>query len=158
MAKTQDQKQIIHHLVRTIERLQEMSEGLSEDQLRVRPEEKKWAIKEIVAHLAAFEPVATGRLKAMLTQDNPSIQLYDTNVWAATDHIEEDFDENLQKFITQRKRTLEVLKKIREKDWLRPGKHPEVESYSMQVAAERLASHDSNHLKQVENIKKRFGF
>ena len=158
MTKTQEQKKTTGDLVHTIEKLRKMTDGLSEVQLRVRPEEKKWSIKEIVAHLAAFEPIALSRFKAMMTTDNPQIQLYDTDAWAAADHIEEDFDGNLQKFITARKKTTDLLKKLREKEWLRPGRHPEVQSYTIQVAAERLAAHDANHLKQVDAIRKRFAF
>ena len=158
MTKTQDRKKTIGDLVRTIERLQSVTDGLSEDQLRVRPEEKKWSIKEIVAHLAAFEPVVVERLKAMLSNDNPTIESYNTDAWAAQDHIEEGFDENLQKFITARKKTANILKKIKEKDWLRPGHHPDFQGYSIQVQAEKLAAHDANHLKQIDAIKKRFGF
>ncbi len=157
MAKTQEQKKITNDLVHTIETLQAMTEGLGEVQLRTRPEENKWSIKEIVAHLAAFERVMVARLKAMLTTDNPAIERYDTLAWAAVDHIEEDIDENLQKFIIARKKTTDLLKKLKDKDWLRTGRHSEYQNYTIQKAAELLDAHDRNHLKQIENIKKRFG-
>lgn len=157
MAKTQDQRKVVGDLVRTIERLTEMTEELSEDQLRVRPAENKWSIKEIIGHLAAFEEVVVGRFKAMYTKDNPTIDSYDTDAWAATDHIDEDFDESLERFTVARKKTTNILKRLKDKEWLRPGRHPELPNYSIQIAAERLAAHDSNHLKQIENIKKIFG-
>jgi len=157
MAKTQEQKKITNDLAHAVERLQEMTDLLGESQLRARPEDKKWSMKEIVAHLAAFEPVALGRLKAMLTTDGPVIEKYDTDAWAATDHIEEDFDENLQKFIVTRKKTLEFLKRLKDKDWFRAGQHPVHQNYTIQKAAELLAAHDANHLRQIEILKKRFG-
>lgn len=157
MAKTQDQKKATNDLVKTIERLQGMTDGLAEVQLRARPEEKKWSIKEIVAHLAAFEPVFLSRLKTLLTKDDPTFENYDTDAWNASDHIEEDFDKNLEKFITARKKTVEFLKRLKDKEWLRAGKHPTFPSYTIQVAAEKVAEHDRNHLGQIEILKQRFG-
>ena len=54
----------------------EMTRGLSEEQLRVRPNSGKWSPFENVAHLAAYQPSFIDRLKRIEKEEAPLFERY----------------------------------------------------------------------------------
>jgi hypothetical protein len=54
----------------------EITKGLSEEQLRVRPDTGKWSPFENIAHLAAYQPSFIDRLKRIEKEDAPLFERY----------------------------------------------------------------------------------
>ena len=51
-------------------------EGLSEPDLKIRPNPDKWSIHEQIAHLGAYQPVFLNRMRRILTEDSPAFEPY----------------------------------------------------------------------------------
>src|SRR5918912_4490976 len=59
-------------------------EGFPEAQLSAHPIQGKWSAREIVQHLADSEMNSAIRLRKLLTEDEPQIQGYDQEHYAAS--------------------------------------------------------------------------
>jgi len=54
----------------------EISKGIAEEELRIRPATGKWSAFENIAHLAAYQPAFIARLKKIQKEDSPSFARY----------------------------------------------------------------------------------
>ena len=54
----------------------ELTKGMSEQQLRIRPDTGKWSVFENMAHLAAYQPAFIQRLKRIQKEDSPTFDRY----------------------------------------------------------------------------------
>jgi DinB superfamily len=59
---------------------------LDDSRLRRRPTPGEWAIIEVVAHLADTEERALGRVRRMLTEDDPQLEPFDQEALAVQHH------------------------------------------------------------------------
>ena len=57
--------------------------GVREDQFDQTPVPGKWSIRQVVCHIADFEPVYADRMKRVLAEDNPTMFGGDPDVFAA---------------------------------------------------------------------------
>src|ERR1700730_11850728 len=60
------------------EAIGEMIKGITEKQLRTRPETGKWSAFENIAHLAAYQPAFLERLKKIEREESPLFERYVT--------------------------------------------------------------------------------
>src|ERR1700730_10210446 len=58
------------------EAIGEMIKGITEKQLRTRPETGKWSAFENIAHLAAYQPAFLERLKKIEREESPLFERY----------------------------------------------------------------------------------
>ena len=63
-------------------------ERVREDQLDRTPVPGKWSIRQVVCHIADFEPIYADRMKRVLVEDNPTMFGGDPDVFAAGLHYE----------------------------------------------------------------------
>lgn len=57
--------------------------GLSSEQLRAFPVPGTWSIQQIVAHLADSDLIAAYRMKRIIAEENPKLDLWDENAFVA---------------------------------------------------------------------------
>jgi uncharacterized damage-inducible protein DinB len=126
-------------------------ERISRDQIEQRPALGKWSAREIVAHLADCELVFAFRLRQTLAEDNPILQPFDQERWAAR-YANHDFDAALRMFDTARNWNLLLLYDVTPAERTRPASHPERGTMTLWTIVETMAGHDLNHLQQLERL------
>lgn len=140
-------------------RLERAVRGLTPAQLRRRPAPGKWSIADILGHLLDTEVVYGYRYRMALAQTGSPIQGYDQDGWTTT-------------FRGRRVGVAKLLRQIRllrevnldlvtgvPRAWLaRYGMHSERGHESVRRTMELIAGHDWNHLDQIMEIRKRFGW
>jgi len=55
--------------------------GLTDEELKARPQEDKWSIQEIAMHIADAEIMGAARLRQALAEPGASFALYDQDAW-----------------------------------------------------------------------------
>jgi hypothetical protein len=115
----------------------------------------KWAIRDVMAHLADSELVGGFRLRIVIAQDRPPLQGYDQDLWASRlRYSEVDVLDALERFIVLRRANLRLWQNLSPADLVRVGLHNERGEESLGHMRKLYAGHDLLHLRQLERIRK----
>jgi DinB superfamily len=131
--------------------------GAAGSELDFVPEPGKWSIRQIMAHLADSEMVAGGRLRQIIAEDNPRIQAYDQNAWAANlDYAKRKTSQALETFRRIRSENYELLKDLPPATFEREGIHTERGQLSLKYLLQLMAEHAENHAAQLRTRRAEF--
>lgn len=141
-------------LAETSQRLRDLTQGLSDAQLRSRPEPKRWSLMEQIAHLSDVEIVIGFRTRAILgAPDGVAIAAFDQDNWQqALRYNERELDPTLDAFTAARENNLRLYRSLNEAAWNKFGVHSERGRESVRDVVFMNAGHDLNHLRQIEAV------
>jgi hypothetical protein len=130
--------------------------GLSDKVLRYRPAPDKWCILEIIGHLADIEIVYGYRMRQMIADEKPVIAPIDQDQWAKNlGYLEASPAELLAQFGVNRHHNLRLLRRLKPDDLNKSAWHPERNTnVDLADMVQILATHDANHIEQIEQLKK----
>ena len=150
--------ELIHTYVAGPRHLREAVAGMTAEQLAARPVTGKWSTKEVICHLADFEPVYADRMKRVLAEDNPPLRGGDPDVWAATlAYDERDVEEELDLIEAVRKQMARILRAVPESAWSRAGVHSEYGPLPLDELLRRITNHLPHHVKFIEEKRRALG-
>lgn len=133
-------------------------EDFPKDQMSAHPIEGKWSACEIVQHLADSEMNGAIRLRRMLAEDRPVIQVYDQDDYAKRFKYDgRDIAPALDAFRGARATSAQILSQLREEDWKREGWHTESGLYTLETWLRIYAAHAHNHAAQIRRLKEAIG-
>jgi hypothetical protein len=125
-----------------------------QDLLTAHPIPGKWSAAEIVHHLADSETISGHRLRRLLVEDQPLIQGYDQDQFAAQlRYNEREIAPALEAFRAARATTAQLIDMMSEADWHRAGTHSESGSYSAEDWLKIYAAHAHNHAAQIGRLR-----
>lgn len=110
-----------------------------------------WCILEILNHLAD-EETDDFRIRLTLTLSNPAAPwpAIDPQGWAVSrSYLEQDPGETLDRFTTERARSVQWLRSLRNPDWTRAHNHPKHGPIRAGDLLSSWAAHDALHLRQI---------
>jgi len=137
----------------TPKKLDRLVKGVTTAKLRKRPAPEKWAVAEILAHLADTEIVVGWRMRSILGAPGTAVQAYDQNAWNASLHYDKrDPRRDLVQHRVLREANLALLKTLTPAQWKQFGMHSERGQESIEQIVKMVAGHDLNHLQQIERI------
>ena len=111
-----------------------------------------WSASEIAAHLADIEVALGWRLRQVLSADEPELQPFDQNDWAAAlRYGERDVEVALNAYAALRAATVEIIARLSEEGWERRFRHPELGSASLRTLVQHISDHDLAHLTQIQD-------
>jgi DinB superfamily len=133
--------------------------GLPEKVLRYKPAPDKWCIHEVLGHLADIEIVYAFRLRQMLADKKPVIAPMDQNDWARNlGYLETPPAELIALYGLNRHANLRLLRRLMPADLGKSAYHPETKKdFTVAELIERMGTHGSNHLEQIERLKSEAG-
>jgi hypothetical protein len=133
--------------------------GLSPGVLRYRSDPAKWCILEILAHLADIEIVYGYRLRQMLADAKPVIAPMDQDAWAKNlGYLDAAAPELVALYGLNRHHNLGLLRRLKTGDLEKSAFHPEYQKdVTVARLVEQMAGHGTNHLGQIEKLKKEAG-
>jgi hypothetical protein len=139
-------------LERTPAVLRGMLAGATSEELGWRPNEGRWSIAMVLAHLADVEENGfVQRFRAIAGQESPFLPSYDQ--WALfLTRTEFDAGEELTRFEERRQATLAWLKGLPDEVRSRTGRHEELGAISFDNLLNEFAFHDLGHLRQVAEL------
>jgi len=113
----------------------------------------KWSVHEHACHLAFVHQLFFDRLEQILASPAPVITPYDPGQDDPDDLLlKMDLDDSLRKYVNDRGRLVERLRKLSASDWSRTAEHGEYSQYSVLIMFRHLALHDFFHAYRIEEL------
>ncbi len=137
----------------TAKKIERLIENVPAAKLRKRPAPDKWAVSEILAHMADAEIVGGFRMRMILGAPGTPIVAFDQDAWASSLHYaKRDPRKSLELFRVVREGNLAMLKSLKPEQWRHYGMHSERGKETIERMALMFAGHDINHTSQIEKI------
>jgi uncharacterized damage-inducible protein DinB len=115
-----------------------------------RPDPERFTLREVLAHLADWDPIWLERLTRIRTEDRPDLPSIDESQRCLDgDYAHADVAERQAAFREARGRLLVSLRALPPDDWDRWGQHSEWGSMSVSQLATLILGHDGYHLRQI---------
>ncbi len=148
----------IYRYLPDMERFVEMIRALPEAEVTFKPTETAWSIHEIVVHLVDSEIVLQHRLKAVLSEERPTLIAFDQDAWAhRLNYASLDLEHHLQVLLALRRAFAPVLETVTEDDQQRIGMHNEDGEITARMLIDKLCiTHLEAHVKQVQRNRDAF--
>lgn len=123
------------------------------ERIDVPTDEGRFTPREVIAHLADWEPVFLQRMQTAKDCPMAQVDVYDEAQWAI-EHAYGAKDPLAQAdlFLQRRKQTLEWLSNLEPDDWKLTFTHPERGEMTIEDQANMLVGHDQYHVEQLTGV------
>ncbi len=118
------------------------------------PAPGKWSIRQIMAHLVDSEMLAAGRIRRMIAEDNPPIQLWDQDAWATRlDYAQRKPSDCLVTFRIVRRENYDLLHSLPVETFERMSEHPKRGPMSLYDVLRLYTNHAEAHADQIRSLR-----
>jgi hypothetical protein len=161
-AMMNDKTQIINMLREEFIRWEELLAGIDEEQITASNRIAKLSIKDIVAHLTAWQQTSVARMEAARHNRDPEFpkwppeldpeseaDLDQINAWIYEIHHEKPWSDIHREWRERYLRFLELGEAIPEKDLLDVGRYPWLKGYPLSAVLLGSYEHHEEHLKPL---------
>jgi uncharacterized damage-inducible protein DinB len=125
--------------------------GMTEGEIDARPIAGKWSTRQVICHIADFEPVYADRMKRVIAEENPTIFAGDPDLFAARLAYEQrDIEEELQLIEAVRKHVGRILRTLRPEDFQRKANHSEAGPVTLEKLLRNVTNHIVHHIVFIE--------
>lgn len=115
-----------------------------------RPDPERFSLREVLAHLADWEPIWKSRFERMRDEENPFLGSVDEGQLVIDhDYAHQNPIANLARYKQGRRELVDVLGALSDEDWDKTGYREFVGDLTVQMLASLIQSHDGYHLVQV---------
>lgn len=112
----------------------------------------RFSPREVVAHMADWEPILLARIHQAVERPDSLVEVYDEGEMAvAHDYAHSDIGVQMGKFKDARKATIEYLKGLDGAAWDKSVKHPERGVMTVHDMASMFLGHDIYHIEQLSS-------
>ena len=125
--------------------------GMTDEQIDVAPISGKWSTRQVICHIADFEPVYADRMKRALAEDEPTIFGGDPDAFAARlAYDQREIEEELQMIESVRKHMARILRTLTADDFQRKVNHSEAGLLTLEQLLTNITNHVPHHIKFIE--------
>lgn len=125
-------------------------EKLTDEQLDARPIPQRWSTRQVVCHIADFEPIYADRMKRVIAEDTPSFFGGDPDVFAAgLAYKDRRVEEELRLIEVTRQQMARILNTLSSESFQRTGRHAEDGLIDLQTLLLRITQHLPHHVKFI---------
>ncbi len=150
---TTDHQQILERMSRVPERILRLIADESDEDLCRAGMGGSWGAVEHIAHLKDFDEVTLERVDLILTDDDPEIDDFDTDVRAIErDYHAENPHTSADEFESLRSLLVNRLDGLSADQWQRTARHPDLGSISLESLIRRLDEHDAQHFSALKDV------
>jgi uncharacterized damage-inducible protein DinB len=140
------------------ERLTAAVAGLDDAQLDTPYREGGWTVRQLVHHVADSHANCYVRFKLALTEDWPTIKLYDEAAWANLADSRMPIDVSLAMITALHARWVSLLESMSEDDFHKGFTHPENGKQNLAVVLAVYDWHSRHHTAHVTALRARQGW
>lgn len=134
------------------QRLPDSIAGLSDEQLNEFPVPNTWSIRQIVVHLMDTDLIASYRMKRIIAEDRPRLDVYDENAFVGRlFYQDQDAARAAELFCLNRAMTADVLRRVADDAFMRPALHPEIGEITLGQFLRLYVHHLRHHLKFIRD-------
>ena len=115
-----------------------------------RPDPARFTLREVLAHLADWDPVFLGRMTQTRDTEHPTLQGKDEGQVAVdNDYAHADPAASLARYKANRAALVAFLRTLTPEQWERSGNHTELGPITLTAQAVLAGAHDGYHRQQV---------
>ena len=124
---------------------------LTDEQLRAPLAPEEWSPADVLAHLRAADDIQSIRVYMILARDEPPLPAFDERVWAeVAGYLTLHPRASLDIYFRRRVELAHMLRGTAPANFNRAGIHETLGRLTLQALLENLASHDEEHVVQLE--------
>lgn len=140
------------------ERLRQAITGMSDEQLDAKPIPGTWSTRQVVCHVADFEPIYADRMKRVIAEDEPTFFGGDPDVFAARLAYEQrNVDDEVQLVESVRGQMVSILRTLAPNGFRRTGNHLEHGPLSLETLLSRITGHIPHHVNFIKAKREKLG-
>jgi hypothetical protein len=125
-------------------------DGMTPSEINAAPLPGKWSTRQVICHLADFEPVYADRMKRVIAENEPTMFSGDPDVFAARlAYDQRDIQEELQLIDVTRRQVARILRTLKPQDFQRRGVHSTDGALTLATLLERINVHIPHHVKFI---------
>lgn len=132
-------------------RLNELTRSLTPVQIDKKPSPGKWSLRETQAHLADCEIAWSWRLRLIYGADNPTLQAFDQDAWAAR-YDDYSYVQARNTWQALRAWNITFLTNLSLSERALPAVHPDYGTIRLYSVAAIAAGHDLHHLRTLATL------
>jgi hypothetical protein len=133
--------------------------GLDQQQLDTPYRDGGWTVRQVVHHVPESHMNAYIRFKLALTEDQPTIKPYEQQLWAELPDVKSTpIEVSLALMDSLHDRFVRVLRLMKEQDWKRSFRHPELGIVPLEKNLALYSWHGRHHVAHITELKKRMGW
>jgi len=152
-------QEFITNIEQTPEKLRAAVAGLSASQLDTPYRPDGWTVRQVVHHLADSHMNAYVRTRLALTENAPTVKVYDEALWAKLpDAHTAPIELSLDLLDPLHKRWVLLLKSMKPEDWARTMVHPERGAHNLDIGAFIYSWHGRHHVAHITSLRERMGW
>jgi uncharacterized damage-inducible protein DinB len=115
-----------------------------------RPDPERFTLREVLAHIADWEPIFLERVSRAVEMTEPTLQGYDEGQFAIDrDYAHSDPHANLKRFRQGREALVAYLRDLPDTAWDRIGHHSELGPITVEAQLSLIVGHDGYHTAQA---------
>jgi uncharacterized damage-inducible protein DinB len=133
-------------------------EGIPDDLMDARPVPGRWSTRQVVCHLADFEPIYADRMKRVIAEKIPTFFGGDPDTFAAGLAYEHrPIEAEIALIDAVRRQMGAILRELREVDFRRVGRHAEAGQMTLESLLAGIADHVPHHVKFIDEKRTALG-
>jgi uncharacterized damage-inducible protein DinB len=146
-----DYTQLIDDYLAGPQKLRAAVAGMTAEQLDARPIPGKWSTKQVICHIADFEPVCVDRMKRVIAENEPTMFSGNPDLFAARlAYDQRDVAVELDFIEAARKHMGPILRFLKPEDFQRRGIHSEAGPITLEKLLTNIANHIPHHVKFID--------
>jgi len=151
---------IINSLKKNAPVFKDLLSEISKEEYLWRPVPEKWCLLEIVCHLYDEEQYDfRARTKHVLDNNKNDPPKIDPAGWVKSrSYIEQNYNEVLEKFLDERKKSVEWLNALKDPNWKNEYIHPTYGAMPAEFFLANWLAHDYLHIRQITALKYKYLF
>lgn len=139
-------------------RLRDAVVGLSEEQLDTPYRPAGWTVRQVVHHLVDSHINSFVRFKLGLTEDHPTVGVYNEKAWAEQPDHRGAIEPALELLAQLHARWISLLGELGDSEWARTVDHPEVGDMRLDALLALYAWHGPHHVAHITALRHREGW
>jgi len=147
--------EIISEISRNKSIFKELLTGLTKEIHLWKPDPEKWCILEVVCHLLDEEKKDfRARINHVLNTPAKPLPPIDPQNWVKSKkYIEQNYNEVLNKFLSERENSVKWLGQLTNPDWNNAYHHPKLGPMTAKMLLGNWLAHDYLHIRQIIKLK-----
>jgi uncharacterized damage-inducible protein DinB len=152
----EQRQSLIDQIAATPEKMRVAVAGLDDEQLNTPYRPEGWTVRQVVHHVPESHMNSYIRFKLAITEEEPTIKPYFEDRWAELDDAKQaPIELSLNLLDALHKRWVWFLRTMKEEDFQRSFRHPELGGVSVDKNLALYAWHGRHHVAQITSLRER---
>jgi hypothetical protein len=150
-----DQRQLIDEYTLGPKLLRDCVAGMTPAELDAAPVAGKWSTRQVICHIADFEPIYADRMKRVIAEDKPTMFGGNPDLFAERLAYEKrDIDEELALIEAVRRHVGRILHTLNSRDFDRTGIHSVDGPVTLTRLLENITNHIPHHVRFIDEKRR----